>query len=258
LSDHEPGRPQGSVPHIPAGKMAQDPVEEWQPASKREPLFNLSSCVTLFIALCVSVHLVRTQILSADADSQLLIRTAFIPIFYSGRYGFDIFSVTAPITYSLLHGSFIHLGVNLIWLAAFGSPLATRLGCMRFALFWVATAIAGAALFYAFNPTLLAPLVGASGAISGMVGAAGRFGFQIDRHTVPSGFWGRPLTIAEALSSRQVLVFLGVWAVINLATGFLGAGPGDEGRIAWEAHFGGFLVGFFALPLFLPRPSRMA
>jgi membrane associated rhomboid family serine protease len=53
-------------------------------------------------------------------------------------------------------------------------------------------------------------------------------------------------------------VFLGVWAVINLATGFLGAGLGDEGRVAWEAHFGGFLVGFFALPLFLPRPSRMA
>lgn len=246
------------MPQVSASAGYTRPVEESQPAPKREPLFNLSRCVVLFLLLCIGIHIVRTQFLSADADDALIVRAAFIPVFYSGRYGFDLFSVTAPVTYSLLHGSFIHLAVNSVWLAAFGSPLAARLGCLRFVLFWIVTSIAGAALFYAFNPSLLAPLVGASGAISGMMGAAGRFGFQIDRGTTPSAFHGRPLTIAEALSSRQVIVFLGVWAAINLATGFLGAGSGGAGRVAWEAHFGGFLVGFFSLPLFLPRAAPAA
>jgi membrane associated rhomboid family serine protease len=95
-----------------------------------------------------------------------------------------------------------------------------------------------------------APLVGASGAISGMMGAAARFGFRTGRGAGRSGFQGPLLTIPEALRSRTVITFLAVWFIINLATGLASGIPGVEGAIAWEAHVGGFLAGFLGVRLF--------
>ena len=126
--------------------------------------------------------------LDADQDFELLVYAAFIPIRYSGQFPLDLYAFTSPVTYSLLHGGWAHLAINMIWLAAFGSPLANRLGAARFVLFWVATSIAAAALHYVLHMTDQSPLVGASGAISGMMGAAARFGFRIDRVFRPSGF----------------------------------------------------------------------
>ncbi|PZO80549.1 MAG: rhomboid family intramembrane serine protease [Mesorhizobium amorphae] len=222
---------------------------------RSEPAFNLPPVVLAAIALCVGVHLVRTQILNADQDLALLLRTAFVPVFLSGPYDWDIWTLASTVTYSLLHGGILHLGVNMVWLAAFGSPLASRMGAWRFVLFWIAASVAGALVFFAFNPTLQAPLVGASGAIAGMMGAAARFAFRIDRSGRGSRFAGQPLSIAAALSSRNVLVFVGIWLAVNLATGLLGAAPGEP-SIAWEAHLGGFLLGFLFVGPFLPR--RMA
>ncbi len=166
----------------------------------------------------------------------------------------DVFSFTSPVTYSLLHGSLPHLAVNMIWLAAFGSPLANRIGAARFVLFWAATSIAAAALHFLVYPLDNAPLVGASGAISGMMGAAARFGFRIERDSGGSAFGGPILPIGQVLRLRTVVSFLAVWMVVNLATGLLGVGPGERSQIAWEAHIGGFVVGFFLVHLFDRRP----
>ena len=220
--------------------------------AERQPVVNLPKVVLAAIALCALIHLVRVQFLNADQDFLVLIRTAFIPALYAGSYEWDAYSFTAPVTYSLLHGDAVHLGINMIWLAAFGSPLATRVGPARFVAFWVVSAGLSALLFLALNWGLEAPLVGASGAISAMMGAAARFGFRVDRGTAASRFSGLPMSVAETLQSRSVLTFLVIWMVVNFATGFLGA-PGVEGQIAWEAHLGGFLVGFLGLGAFLRR-----
>jgi membrane associated rhomboid family serine protease len=143
----------------------------------------------------------------------------------------------------------------MVWLAAFGPPLANRFGAVRFALFFAATGLAAAALFWVVHPSMEAPLVGASGAISGMMGAAARFAFRIDRSLGKAAFAGAPLPFAEVLRSRSVVTFLAVWMVINLVTGLVGLGAGGAEQIAWEAHIGGFVVGFFALRLF-DRPTR--
>src|SRR5690606_721695 len=129
-------------------------------------------------------------------DSQnyvLLYNAAFIPALYTGQYGFDWFMLTRPFTYTFLHGSFAHVAVNMVWLAAFGPPLANRFGTVRFAFFFAMTGLAAAAFFFVIHPSMEAPLVGASGSISGMMGAAARFGFQIDRSAGRSAFSGRPL-----------------------------------------------------------------
>lgn len=221
----------------------------------REPVFNIPAVVIGLIALCTAIHLVRLYVLNVDQDLALLVRAAFIPVRYSGEYSLDVYAFTSPVTYSLLHGSIPHLVINSIWLAAFGAPLATRLGAVRFLLFWVGTAVAAAALHYVLHSMDHAPLVGASGAISGMMGAAARFGFRVDRRPGGAGFSGPILPVAYVLRMRGVLTFLAVWMAVNLATGLAGFMPGEASRIAWEAHIGGFLAGFFGIHLF-DRPAR--
>lgn len=230
-------------------------IEQGEPAGRepeerrREPVFNLPPVVLAVIGICVAVHLIRVYGLTDDQDLSLLIRAAFIPIRYSGRFDLDFYAFSSPFTYAFLHGGFAHLLINMVWLAAFGSPLANRFGALRFSLFFAATGLAAVVLFWAVHPLGQAPLVGASGAISGMMGAAARFGFRIDRSSGKAAFAGAPLPMAEVLRSRGVVTFLAVWMVINLATGLLGA-PGVDGQIAWEAHIGGFVAGFFGLRFF--------
>lgn len=223
---------------------------------RRERAFNLPGIVLAAILACVAIDLVSAYVLTTDQRIDLIVRGAFIPVRYTGGYELDVFAFTSPVTYSLLHGGLAHLAVNMIWLAAFGSPLATRLGVWRFVLFWIATSIAAAGLHFALHPYDQAPLVGASGAISGMMGAAARFAFRVDRSGDLPAFAGPVLPIAFVLRMRGVLIFLGVWMVVNLVTGVFSLVPNMEGGIAWEAHIGGFLVGFFGIGFFDRGPPR--
>lgn len=225
-----------------------EPVEAIEP--RREPVFNLPAIVIVLIGACVIIHVVRATLLSQDADLSLLLRFAFWPIRYSGGYDLDIYAFVSPVSYSLLHGGVAHLVVNMIWLAAFGSPLAARIGALRFVLFWIATTLGAVALHYVLHSDSIVPLVGASGAISGMMGAAARFAFRIDRTSGRGAFAGAPLSIPQVLTNRQTLTFLAVWMVVSFVAGFGLGTPGMDSQIAWEAHIGGFVVGFFGLRLF--------
>ena len=223
-----------------------------QQEDERQPVFNIPAVVVALSAACVIIHLVRLYVLSVDQDIGLLLRAAFIPIRYSGQFDLDIYAFTSPLTYTLLHGSGVHLAVNMIWLAAFGSPLANRLGIGRFLLFWAVTGVAAAATHYALHMVDQSPLIGASGAISGMMGAAARFGFRASRRAGRSAFDGPLLPASMALRMRPVVTFLAVWMAINLVTGIVGLGEGAD-RIAWEAHVGDFVAGFFGIGAFVPR-----
>lgn len=231
--------------------MTDDQRDDLQrPHDGRQPVFNVPPIVVALTAVCIVVHLVRLHLLSTEQDFGLLLRAAFIPIRYSGRFDLDIYAFTSPVTYTFLHGSVVHLAINMIWLAAFGSPLANRLGTGRFLLFWAATGIAAAATHYFLHMADQSPLIGASGAISGMMGAAARFGFRASRAAGRSSFDGPLLGPSAALGMRSVAAFLVVWMAVNLATGLIGFGAGAD-RIAWEAHVGGFVAGFLGIGAFV-------
>ena len=91
------------------------------------------------------------------------------------------------LTYAFLHGSWTHVLLNTIWLFAFGPPVARRFGSAQFLVFMAVTAIASALAHWASAPMDFSPLIGASGADSGLMGAATRFMFQPGAPLGPPG-----------------------------------------------------------------------
>lgn len=240
-----------SDPIIEEGRR-DDPVSPER--RRREPVFNLAAAVIVIIGICFAVQIIQSYVLDPQQDFALMLHGAFIPARYSGRYALNIYAFTSPITYAFLHGGWLHLIINMVWLAAFGSPLANRIGSGRFFFFWIVAALVAALAHYVTHPGDVMPVVGASGAISGMMGAASRFGFYIERVNGMPAFAGRRLSVAQALSSRAVVAFLAVWFIVNLVAGMGYLSPGINNPIAWQAHIGGFLAGFFGLPLFDREP----
>jgi membrane associated rhomboid family serine protease len=228
-----------------------DPEQiEHVPVPRREPVFNLPRVVLVLIGICVAVYLLEYYLLTPAQDEAFVWNFAFTPANYSGHSAPTIYLLFQPLTYAFLHGGWTHLLINMVSLAAFGSPLANRLGGFRFALFFAATGVAAVAFFFVLHPLGQMPLVGASGAISGMMGAAARFGFRTYRFGGKVAFGGPVPPVAFVLRSPGVATFIAAWMLINLATGFFGFAFGFDGQIAWEAHLGGFVAGFFGLRWF--------
>jgi len=239
-----------------SGNQPMDDNTEEPDASRREPLFNLPAVITAIIVVCVVVHLLRLYVLSDQQNYAVILYGAFIPERYSGQFVLDWAAFTSPFTSSLLHAGWLHLIVNMVWLAAFGSPLANRLGAVRFLLFWCFTVAGSLLLHYVVRLGDPTPVIGASGAISGMMGAAARFGFRTDRSADRPEFSGRMMTLAETFQTRQSMIFLGVWLAINFAAGAGLDLSGSGGSIAWEAHIGGMIAGLLGIGLFDPGPRR--
>jgi membrane associated rhomboid family serine protease len=230
-------------------------------------MFNVPAVVLALIAVLAAVHAILTWVLSPDAADEFILTFAFIPARYSeaglgdalpGGFGAEIWSF---VTYAFIHADLSHLTFNCIWLLAFGSALARRFGAQRFLVFSALTAAAGAATHLVFHFGEAAPVIGASAAISGAMGAATRFAFQ---HGGPISAFrtggdevyrlpAEPL--GRSLRNTTVIVFLVVWFGTNLLFG-LGTLPlpGVEQAIAWEAHIGGFLAGLLAFSIFDPVP----
>ena len=155
-------------------------MDSHQLTPERQPVFNVPLTVVLLLAAIVGVHVIR-QVLPPYQDDWFVIAMAFMPLRYAGT-GVSIpgdpwAAVTSFFTHTFVHGDIVHLTMNSVWLLAFAPVLAKRIGWQRFYLLYFACGAAGAALFLAFNFGLAAPVVGASGAIAGLMGAVMRFLF---------------------------------------------------------------------------------
>ena len=123
--------------------------------------------------------------LSDEAYTEALLLFSFLPARYDHAWcsrwpgpGGAAADVWTFVTYAFLHGDWVHLGINAIWLLAFGSAVAWRFGPLRFLAFSAICAAAGAALHLAFHWGEMLPVIGASAALSGHMAAAIRFMFQ--------------------------------------------------------------------------------
>ncbi|MDQ0320066.1 membrane associated rhomboid family serine protease [Pararhizobium capsulatum DSM 1112] len=222
---------------------------------RHEPAFNLPGGLVVILAVLVVIHAARTYLLPTLIDNELVFNFAFLPARYDHPLAEQSLAwLWSPVTYSFLHGSWEHLIFNGFWMVAFGAPVVRRIGMARLAVFWCLSAAAAVALHLALHWGEMTVVVGASGVVSGLMGAAARFAFS------PSGrisrqfaHLNRRLTVVEALSNRSVLVFAGIWFLTNFMIGLGVFAFGGAGAIAWEAHIGGFLFGFLLFDLFDPR-----
>ncbi len=225
--------------------------------NSRQPIFNIPASVVLAALALVVLHVVRVT-LPPQTGQTMLLALAFIPARYSGPTpdlpGGEWSDVTSFITYMFVHGDMTHLAINMIWMLAFGSAVAKRIGDMRFVLFSILCGIAGVLVHLTLHFGELVPVVGASAAISGQMAGAIRFMFGASRTIMPlpDNLELVPLAgIRETLTNGRFLMFLGVWAALNLLFGLGGFQMNGSGAsIAWEAHIGGFLCGLFAFGAF--------
>lgn len=225
------------------------------------------------LAILAAIHFVRTSLLTPSQDELMLGLMAFDPIRYEssifpggllpGGFGAEVWTF---FTYALIHGSWVHYGVNAIWLLPFGSAVARRFGPWRFMAFFAVTAAAGAVAHLIAYVGQNAPVVGASAAISGTMAGAMRFAFQpggplnFMRTGDDSDYRVPAIPLTGVLRDPRVLIFVGVWFGINLLFGAtslpMGGGLGGGGEIvAWQAHIGGFVAGLLLFSWFDPAPG---
>lgn len=268
-----------------------DPSSRTSAPREREPVLNLPAVILWSIAVLALIEAGRS-FLSLEDDYQLLSWLAFVParltlllaperlddvlnaLVQSGQGMADrvqlarmFLSDGGPrlwtlLSYGLLHGSWVHLISNVIWLAAFGSPVARRLGPGRFLSLMGLCTIAGALAHWLSRDLDVLPVIGASAAVSGATAAAIRFVFApglrfgaLGDDAVVRSIPVEPF--GQLWRNSRALLFVGIWFVTNILFGS-GLIPifGEETSIAWEAHIGGFLAGLLLFQLFDKGPIR--
>ncbi len=153
------------------------------------------------------------------------------------------------LTSMFLHGGFMHILGNLLYLWIFGNNVEDALGHGRFLVFYLLCGLAAAFAQALPNPDSTIPMIGASGAISGVLGAY----LLLYPHArvlvlVPLGFFTRLVYLPAWL-------MLGLWFLFQIVNTL--AAAGERGGVAWGAHLGGFLAGMVLLPLFKRRDVRL-
>ena len=156
-------------------------------------------------------------------------------------------------TSMFLHGGLFHIGGNMLYLWIFGDNVEDRLGHGRFLVFYLLAGVAAALAQTLVSPESRVPMVGASGAVSGILGAyLFLFPYATILSLVTFGFFIKLIHVPAT-------IVLGFWVVVQFLNGYLtysarSLGRGESGGVAWFAHIGGFLAGIVLL--FLLRPRR--
>jgi membrane associated rhomboid family serine protease len=184
---------------------------------------------------------------------------AVVPSRYSGLgnvlAGGALTGATSLVTHQVVHGDIPHLILNSAWMLAFGSAVAQRIGAARFLAFSLLSGIAGALAFIAMHLGETTIMVGASGALAGLMGGAFRFLFSALDDGGADAFRHDPgsirrMSLGEVFRDRRAQLAIGFWLVVNFGTALLAPFITSAGGIAWEAHLGGFAFGLLTFGYF--------
>ncbi len=233
--------------------------------------FDVPGIILLLVLVFAGIQAWRDFLMTPAENYRFLLKYAFLPLRYSlppdvsmsSLPGGMAAALLGPFTHMFLHAGWLHLLANALWMTAFGAPVARRTGALGFVMLMLVSAAGGALVYLAMHWGEPALLIGASGGVSGLMGAAIRLiyadgsslaeGLRRDLATV------RPLTVLQTFLLPRPRAFILIWMGINLLFGVLGFGSGGRmNTIAWEAHMGGFLFGLVFFSLFdRPREARL-
>jgi len=206
----------------------------------------IGSCVAVFLwEVGLNAHALERAIFAFGVTPAKLLGNMHIPS--------DVYPISpwvATVTSMFLHGGWMHLIGNMLYLWIFGDNVEDAMGHTRFVVFYLASGLAAVAAQSFVNPESTVPMIGASGAISGVLGAY----LLLYPHArvltlIPLGFFTRLIYLPAVL-------VLGLWFVLQLVSSALTANK-EGGGVAFAAHVGGFVAGMALVPLLKRRTARL-
>lgn len=210
-----------------------------EPSPAREPIFRAPWPALLLAAVIVGGFALQTQLPVEPVIYAFAFSSAALE---AGRW-------ETLVTALFLHGGWMHALLNAGFALAFGAPVArffglNAAGVASFFAFYLACGALSSLAYAGIHPHQATPLVGASGAVSGLMGAASRL---IAGRGRMGPIWSRP-----------VLGMGAAWIIINLMVALIGFAPGaGDATVAWEAHLAGFAAGVLTLDIFAWAARRL-
>lgn len=222
--------------------------------SAGQKIINSPPVVLGLIALLLAIHLVLV-LLGEDWQVWAMALFGFNPLRLlpdtpiTMEEGSQYWSF---LTYALLHADWMHAGINCLWLLVFGTPIARLGGAWRFLAVCAAGAIGGSLASLIMHWGQNINLIGASGAVSGLLAASVPILYGAASPT-------RYLSPGELMRNRSALIFMAIWLAITLITGSadMTAGAFEGMQIAWEAHIGGFILGLIGFYVVMPQSHHV-
>lgn len=224
------------------------PIGDTDPPRQRFPLFVLT-----FLLINIAVFIYQVS-LGTDGFAEFVYRYGATP--YELTRFTDLpptidypFWVTA-FTSMFIHGSILHIGFNMLYLWVFGDNIEDAMGHGRFFIFYFICGLGALAAQVIVDPGSTVPMVGASGAIAGVLGA-----YLI----LSPGRTVRVMAIIVIIPlffRLPAIIVIGFWIIVQIMAGYVSLGPSaDEasGGVAYFAHIGGFFTGLLLVWFFRKR-----
>ncbi len=212
------------------------PLKDENPTKKK--------CYTRFIILFICVVVFFFQI-SSHETNLITYYFGFKPASFFNNFDKPTFSPALTLLTSIfMHGGWMHLIGNMTYLYIFGDNVESILGHARYFSFYIFCGIGAALGQFFIEPASATPMVGASGAIAGVLGA---YMIKFPKAKVHV-FAVIIIFITKFIVPAQIV--LGIWFIMQLSGGLNSLGINTTGGVAWFAHIGGFLVGVGSLKIF--------
>jgi len=168
--------------------------------------------------------------------------TGVVPFEVTNNFGPTV--ALSFLTSMFLHGGFMHIAGNMLYLWIFGNNVEDNMGRLRFLIFYLLTGSVASVAQVLASPDSTLPTIGASGAIAGVLGAyIVLFPNARVQTLIFLGYFVR-------MAQLPALLVLGFWFVLQLFNGLLAFGMTQMGGVAWFAHVGGFVAGLLLVRLF--------
>ncbi len=204
----------------------------------------------LLIGICLGVF-ISMELMPHELQRQLIYQYGMLPVRYSNpqwalAFGLKPDGYLSFLTNLFIHSSWPHIIANVWFMWIFANSIEDRMGHVRFLLFYLFCGLFATYTQWYFDQDLAIPVVGASGAIAGVLGAYFRL-YPQARVVI----W-LPLLFLPIFFQLPAVAFLGFWAIIqfqNAASSFVFEGVSID--VAWWAHLGGFVAGAIIYPMFI-------
>lgn len=208
------------------------------PKTRRFPIVNTALILLNIVVFVRQLALSQIELETMVFSYGLIPRTLMISLSEG-----NLMAAASPLlAYQFMHGGWLHIGSNMLYLWVFGDNVEDRVGHVKYLIFYLLMGILAGVAQVVFDPSSAVPIIGASGAVAGILGA---YLISCPRARVLALI---PIFVIFTLAEIPAVIFLGFWFILQLFSGIASIGVGVS--VAWWAHIGGFIAGIILVNLF--------